>query len=133
MGIYYWYSLFRKRQGALIDNLNYLRIPQAALARISCPSYWPGCLVAIEFRRYLYLEDMVKCYIHEILHCAYQYDWILDIKKKQRSTPYYFFSKDIDEEDIDKEMEEIYQMQPRFVERLRKDLEEAFINLESLS
>src|SRR3989344_6534832 len=134
MGTYYGYSLFRKRKGALIDNLNYPETPQAALARISCPSYWPDCLVAIEFRRYLSLEEMVKCYIHEILHCAYHYAFILDDNKLRGCkyiNPYPIKLSPSEEENaMDQDMETIYQMQPRLVERLRKDLVEAFINLE---
>lgn len=137
MGIYYGYSLFRKNKGFLGCDLkpddSEPNLSEHVLGRISVVK--KGYRIAIEVRSYLSIEDKVKCYIHELLHAAYHYNWMLDDNRPTGNkyiNPYsikFYPTVDAEEDAMNRDMEIIYQTQPRLVERLKKDLREAFIDI----
>lgn len=130
MGVYYGYSLFRKSKGFLGCDLkpdeSEPNLSEHVLGRISVVK--KGYRVAIEVRKYLSTEDKIKCYIHELLHAAYHYNWMLDDNRTRGNkyiNPYPLkFNYQQEEDAMNKDMEAIFQLQPRLVERLQQDIEE---------
>jgi predicted metallopeptidase len=117
MGIYHGYSLFRKHRGRIIFR-KFSRFKgktiYGALCRIE-DDY------VVEINSHVSWNQRLKTYVHELLHLGLEYDgldrnWFSRCPKKGL------------EEDIEKLVDIIIEMQPKLVRHLRFDLERIYLS-----